>query len=299
MQFENAHGTYQFPIILQSVTPGTVTFTRDFNIYNCRYLYLLDLTFRTHGDSIHFETCHNILLRNVDADGDMAAQETLKVNQCSMFFVESCTFTGAYENNLDYVAVQSGHVLNSRFARAGDWCVYVKGGSSYIRLHGNTISNCDTGGFTAGQGSGFEFSTPPYFYYEATDIKFTNNVISETVGACFGCNGCAYSLFAYNNCTRTGSRSHLIEVTAGGRNCDGNTAACTSRSNAGGWGPPSHIENGGNDGGEFIPCRHVYIFNNRLINPSGFQSQWVATPDGARTRNDVARYDEGTKSGSL
>lgn len=178
--FENSHGTYQFPVVIQAQTPGTVTFTRDFNVFNCRFLYLIDLSFSTNGDSLHFEACHYVLLRRVKADGRGAAQETLKVNQCSMFFVESSEFSGAYENNLDYVAVQSGHILSSKFHGAGDWCAYVKGGSAYIRVHGNQFYNCGTGGFTAGQGSGYEFMTSPWLFYEAVDVKFSNNLIHDT-----------------------------------------------------------------------------------------------------------------------
>ncbi|KAI9030213.1 pectin lyase fold/virulence factor [Hyaloraphidium curvatum] len=271
---ENAVGTYQYPTVIQAVTPGTVTLNGDLNVFNCRYLYLLDFAIDVAGDCLHFEQCHYLLMRNLRANGRGAAHETLKANQCSMVFVESCQLSGSYENALDYVAVHSGHIINSKFFDADDWCAYLKGGSAYFRVHGNEFYNCGTGGFTAGQGTGFEYMVAPWLFYEAVDIKFTNNVIHDTVGACFGCNGCAYTLFAYNNCTRVGSRSHTLEFVPGSRSCDGDSAKCTANRALGGWGPPSGGWAGPNDGGEFVPNLNVYVVNNRIVNPAPFRSQW-------------------------
>lgn len=269
---ENAHGTWQYPIVIQSLSGrSSVTITQFLNIYNCRFLYLLDLNINTKSESLHFEACHYVLLRNVVANGNGRAQETLKANQCSNLYVEGCDISGSGQAALDYVAVQSGHILNSRFHEAGDWCLYLKGGSSYFRIDGNEMFNCFTGGFTAGQGTGFEFMVSPWLYYEALDIKFTNNRIHDVYGACFGCNGCAYSLFAFNNCTGTGNRSHLLEFVPGSRNCRPEDAVrCAKYHDAGGWGPSLQlVEN------EVIPIRNVYVFNNRIINTPPDESMWV------------------------
>ncbi|KAI9034601.1 pectin lyase fold/virulence factor [Hyaloraphidium curvatum] len=271
---ENAHGTYRFPVVIRGETLGTVTLTRDLNLFNCRYLYIMDLALRTQGDSLHFELCDFVLLRNVRADGSGAAQETLKVNHCQHFYVENCELSGNYENGLDYVAVQFGHVLNSSIHDAGDWCAYVKGGSAHLRFDGNELFNCGTGGFTAGQGTGFEFMTPPWLFYEAVDVKFTNNRIRDTEGSCFGCNGCSFTIFAFNECTRVGTRSHLVEIVPGARSCDGNATRCAQLRVQGGWGPAAPMSDGPNDGGEFIPCRDVIVANNRIVNPAGVQSAY-------------------------
>ncbi|KAI9031970.1 pectin lyase fold/virulence factor [Hyaloraphidium curvatum] len=274
--FENAHGTHAFPVVLQAADgPGTVVIEQFLNIYNCRFLYLVDLTVSTRSEALHFEKCHYVLLRGVDADAHGQGQETLKANQCTHLYVENCTFAGSGQAALDYVAVQHGHVLGSEFRSAGDWCLYVKGGSAHLRIEGNEMHGCFTGGFTAGQGTGFEFMEPPYIYYEAVDVKFTNNHVHDVFGACFGCNGCAYSLFAFNECRGTGNRSHLLEFVPGMRNCNpANAARCASRNAAGGWGPADRID-GPHMGNAPVPCRNVYVINNRIVNEPPDESMWT------------------------
>ena len=39
--------------------------------------------------------------------------------------------------------------------------LYVKGGSSYVRIESNELYECFEGGVTAGQGTGLEFSVLP------------------------------------------------------------------------------------------------------------------------------------------
>lgn len=266
---ESRYGTYNAPIIIRaSQGAGTVTLGGDLNVYDTRYLYLLDLTISPQGDTFHCEKCDHILIRGGEYDGgNKSAHETIKINQSQYIYIENTSIHGADDNAIDFVSVQFGHIINSKIYNAQDWCAYAKGGSAYIRVEGNEIYNCGTGGFTAGQGSGFEFMTSPWIHYEAYDIKIVNNIIHDTEGAGIGINGGYNILAAHNTLYRVGSRSHTLEVVYGFRSCDGNTTDCQTRLSAGGWGTTTT----GTEG-EPIGDRNVFIYNNIIYNPSGFQA---------------------------
>jgi hypothetical protein len=271
--WESRYGTFPFPILIESADGPGAAHLPALNIYDTRYLYLLGLHISAGGgDVFHCEQCDHLLLRQVTvlgADpGTFNVQETVKINQSSHVYLELSDFSGAWDNAIDFVAVQYGHIRGNFIHNAGDWCHYVKGGSAYFRVEGNTYFDCGTGGFTTGQGTGFEFMTSPWLHYEAYDIKFVNNVLHDIEGACMGVNGGYNILLAYNTCYRTGERSHLLEVVFGLRGCDGNTAQCNTHLAAGGWGTAV------TGGEEPIPDRNVYIYNNIFYNPADYQSQW-------------------------
>lgn len=266
---ENRWGSYAAPVIFNAADgAGTARLTGDLNVYNTRFLYLLGITIDTAGDAFHCERCSYTLLRNTALGGRGVAQETVKVNQSDHFMIEDSDISAAYENAIDFVAVQHGHLRGNRIHGAGDWCAYSKGGSAYLTVADNEIYSCGTGGYSAGQGTGFEFMTSPWLHYEAYDIKVFNNVIHDTEGAGLGVNGGYNILLAYNTMYRVGSRSHGVEFVFGGRGCDGNTAACAARNAAGGWGTTAA------EGDGWIPNKHVYFFNNVIENPMPFRSAW-------------------------
>jgi len=276
--FESRWGTASAPVIIQSADgEGTAHVRGDFNIYDTRYLYLIGLDMRPDppGDVVHCEKCEFFLVRDCSLDGGARqAHETLKVNQSSHVYVESCDIHGAEDNAIDFVAVQYGHVVSSKIHDAEDWCMYAKGGSAYLRIERNEISQCGTGGFTAGQGTGFQYMVSPWLHYEAYDVKATRNVIHDTEGAGLGVNGGYNILFAENTLTRVGSRSHMIEIVYGARSCDGppddpTRARCQEYLDAGGWGNTLLADG---DNYTRIPNRNVFIFNNVLRNPDGFTS---------------------------
>jgi hypothetical protein len=245
------------------------------NVYDCRHLYILGLDISSGGgDVLHLDSCSNVLLRNttIRGLGDIPSyavpQETLKVNQSQFIYVEHCDISGAWDNAVDFVAVQYGHVVGSRIHRSGDWAMYAKGGSASLTVAGNEFYDAGTGGFTAGQGTGFEFMVSPWLQYEAYDITFINNVVHDTQGAGFGVNGGSNILMASNTLYRVGSRSHVIEVGFGSRSCDGNQAACRAYLAQGGWGTAVV------GGDEPIPNRNVFIYDNIVYNPDGYASQW-------------------------
>jgi hypothetical protein len=273
--WERRHGTATSPVILAAADGAGTVRLPSMNVFDCRSLYLIGLWIEAGGgDVLHFEQCENVLLRDttVRGTGDLASyaapQEALKANQSQYVYIENCDISGGWDNAIDFVAVQHGHVVGSRIHRAGDWAMYAKGGSAHLTIAGNEIFDAGTGGFTAGQGTGFEFMVAPYLTFEASDIRFVHNVVHDTQGAGFGVNGGSNILMAHNTLYRVGARSHVIEVVHGLRSCDGDAATCSRHLAAGGWGTnvPGREEP--------IPNENVFIVNNVVLNPDGYASQW-------------------------
>jgi hypothetical protein len=67
--------------------------------------------------------------------------------------------------------------------------MYTKGGSAYLSVADNEFFGCGTGGFTTGQGTGFEFMSSPWLHYEAYGVTVVNNVVHDVEGAGLGVNG--------------------------------------------------------------------------------------------------------------
>ncbi len=299
--WESRWGTFSAPVIVRAADgPGTVLLP-TLNVFDCRYFYLEGVEVTAGGgDVVHFESSRNVLLRNVTIRGTgtiatyNVPQETLKVNQSQHVYIEDCDISGAWDNAIDFVGVQYGHVVGSKIHRSGDWAMYAKGGSAYLTITGNEFFDAGTGGFTAGQGTGFEFMVSPWLHYEAYDISFTNNVIHDVQGAGFGVNGGYNILMAHNTLVNVGSRSHVIEVVFGSHSCDGDTATCRANLALGGWGTATV-------GAEVpIPNKNVVIVNNVVYNPDGAGSRWEhlaiagprTTPAGSNIPSP-ARADDG------
>lgn len=290
---ESRYGTFEHPIVIQATDGrGTARLRGDLNVFDVRYLYLIDVDIVPDpaGDAFHCERCDHLLLRGVKLEGGVGreAHETLKVNQSQHVYVEDSDVSGADDNAIDFVAVQYGHIVRSRIHDANDWCVYLKGGSAYFVVDSNRIYDCGTGGFTAGQGTGFEFMTPPWIHYEAYDVKFTNNVVYRTDGAGVGVNGGYDVLVAHNTLYRVGARSHLVEIVYGLRSCDGDPATCAALLSAGGWGTAVT----GTEG-EPIGNRNVFVYDNVVANPagtsSGYQHLAVYGPRNPNQGTNLAR----------
>lgn len=276
---ENRRGSRDFPILITAERAGTVTLGGDLNIANVHYLYLTNLRIvpEPAGDALHCEGCSWLLVRdNEISGGARVAQETVKVNQSQHVYLERNTIHGAWDNAIDFVAVQYGHWIGNRVSNASDWCAYTKGGSAYIRIESNEFFNCGVGGFTAGQGTGLQFMSAPWLNYEAYGIRFVNNIVHDVQGAAVGAGGGYNILFAHNTFVRIGSRSHIFEAVTGGRSCDGQPGnpgreRCQQYLDAGAWGT-TVVDDGTN--GAPIPNRNVLVLNNIFYNPPGTQSQW-------------------------
>ncbi len=269
LYIEDRIGSATAPIIFQS--EGSVSINGNFNSRNLHYVYFIGLSYTSPNDVMHFELGDHILLRNMTLRSpSRGAQEGLKVNQSQYFYVEDSDISGAHDNPVDFVAVQYGHVVRSKIHDGEDWCMYAKGGSASLAIEDNEFYDCGTGGFTAGQGTGFEYMTPPWLHYEAYDIRVINNIIHDTEGAGLGVNGGYNILMAHNTLYHVGQRDHVIEVVFGSRSCDGDTAACAHNQSLGGWGPSGTATE------VFIGNKHVFIFDNIVDNPTPLASQIFA-----------------------
>jgi len=271
---EARHGTFQFPILIEPADgPDTVTFESkgleggSLQFFDASYVYLQDFRISVPGgDGLHLERCDHFLFRRlrVNSVRSEGQDETVKINQSQYIFIEDCDISDAGDNCIDLVAVQHGHIVRNKLHNAQDWVIYLKGGSAYFTIEGNEIYGGGTGGLTCGQGTGFQFMSSPWIHYEAYDIKVINNVIHDCEGAGLGVNGGYNILMAHNTLYRVGSRSHMAEFVHGSRGCDGDDInACLPQLALGGWGTT-------NEGGQFIPNKHILFLNNVLYSPSNF-----------------------------
>lgn len=282
--WESRYGTAEAPIIIQGAGADSTILAGNVNVYDTHYIYFLDLTISYGADAFHCELCQYLLIRDVTMIGaepdTYNAQETLKVNQSQYVYIENSDISGAWDNAIDFVAVQYGHILNNRIHNAGDWCGYVKGGSAYIHVEGNAFYDCGTGGFTAGQGTGFQFMTPPWIQYEAYFTEVVNNTFFTIRGAGVGVQGGYNVLVAYNTFWDVGANSHLLEVVYGHRSCDGQIGdegreRCAEYLTLGGWGTEV-VDDGTNY--VRIPNKHVFIYNNILWGNSQYQHFAIHAP---------------------
>ncbi|MBI5640043.1 MAG: right-handed parallel beta-helix repeat-containing protein [Nitrospirae bacterium] len=291
--FSDRLGTYEFPIIIRAYSgPGTATIRGGLNIHNVRYLYLIDLdlaggaplpTNSSGNNLLHLSGGDHILLKGLTiagpaCDNDICnnLQEVLKVNQTQHLYVEDCTIGGAWHSSVDYMVVQYGHFLNNRVHTAGQWCMYIKGGTSYLLVEGNEMYGCQLG-FEAGQAANFAVMTSPWIHYDAYDIRFINNILRDIPGVGLSVAGGYAILFAHNTLYRVGvSASNgygLLHVIHGERNCTATdelpdpVAQCAAHIGAGGWGP-----NFLTDSVAIVPNRKVYVYNNIFYNPPPAQT---------------------------
>ena len=263
------------PITIDSVDGRDAARLPGMNVYRVNGLTLRGVRLDDGGDVFHCELCKRVLLDHVTLRGD-GAQETIKINQSSDVTVADSDVSGAGDNNFDAVAVRRIKLLRNHFHDAEDWCAYAKGGSTEVIVRGNLFSECGTGGFTAGQGTGMQFMASPFTHYEASSVLIEGNSVRDTEGAAFGVNGSANVLIRRNIATRIGARSHVLEVGYGSRSCDGRPgdagrSRCASYIRAGGWGTTVV-----DDGDNFIriPNSNVSIYDNVISNPVDAASQW-------------------------
>jgi hypothetical protein len=318
--FGSRHGTAEFPVILQAAEgPGSVTLRGGFDLNDVSYLYLIDLTLiggsplptnQSGNNLLHLANADHVLLRGLTLAGPACAsdacnnlQEVLKVNQVQYLYVESSHIGGAWHSAVDFFSVQYGHFLNNEVHTAGQWCMYVKGGTASLRVEGNDFHDCLLG-FQAGQSSNLAVMRPPWVHYEAYDIKFVNNVLHHIPGVGLSVSGGYNILFAYNTLYEVGTDTEngypLIQAVHGERGCSATdevpaaVSVCRARLDEGGWGPDFLTDNLA-----AIPNRNVYILNNLIYNPHGqtlyahlYVAAPLALPDGFRNLPDLLPADE-------
>ena len=294
--FTDRHGTFQFPIVLSAINgPGTVTIRGGFDLSDMSYLYLINLTLaggtplptnQSGNNLLHLAKVDHILLLGMilagpDCDNDSCTnlQEVLKVNQAQYLYIENSTIGGAWHTSVDFFSVQYGHFLNNNLHTAGQWCMYIKGGTSYLRVEGNEFHDCQLG-FQAGQSSNLAVMQLPWVHYEVYDIKFVNNLLHNIPGVGLSISGGYNILFAYNTLYKVGTAADpgypLIQAVQGERGCNATDElpaplpACEANLAQGGWGPAILTDNLA-----AIPNRNIYIFNNLIYNPAPAQTLYA------------------------
>ncbi len=296
--FSDRSGTREFPVILRAAEgPGTVTLRGGLNLFKVSYLYLLDLTLWAGSEAgaafgnnvLHIEQANHVLLRNLTLRGPVQCitdacndiQEVLKVNQCQHIYLEDSDLSGAYQTVLDYFSVQYGHIIGNQIHRSGGRGAYVKGGSAYFLIANNEFYDCREAAVQAGEGSNLAFMRSPWLHYESYDVKIVNNVMHDIRGAGLSVAGSFNVLMAYNTLYNVGQDDEsgrpwpLLQLIHGWRGCVsaeefGGDAGTRTRGqqqlDQGGWGTAAL---GDENGGEFVPNRNVYVYNNVFYNPDG------------------------------
>jgi hypothetical protein len=287
--------------------PGTVTLLGGLNLARVRYLHVINLTLQAGGadpmwgnNVLHLESGDHVwftglTVRGPDPHqnpGNYDIQEVIKVNQSDNVTIENSDVSGAYQTGVDLFAVQHSTLAGNRIHGTGEWGMYFKGGSAYLRVEGNELSDCGLG-LQAGEGSNLEVMRPPFLHYEVYDAKIVNNILHDIPGVGLSVAGGYNVLLAYNTLykvgyfTGEGERSYpLAQFTHGARSCietaemgegQGNVI-CGGLVQEGGWGQATVQE----EGGEWIPNRNIYVFNNVLYNPAEVQTHvghfWVQAP---------------------
>ncbi len=288
--FGDRAGTADYPIIL-SAEPNSVTLLGGLNLARVTYLTVANVTLRA-GDGaplwgnnvFHCDACDHLTVSGVTMVGptphpdNYDIQEVIKVNQADDVVFENNDISGTYQTGVDFVAVRHGVFRHNRVHDTGEWCMYAKGGSAYLTIEGNEFYNCGLG-FQAGEGTNFEIMEAPYLQYETYDVKFINNLLHDIPGTALGVSGSYNTLLAYNTLYRVGTFNDgsgrgypLVRLVQGGRVCldfsengEGNgEAVCGDLLAQGGWGTATV---GFDFGGEWIPNRNVYVYNNLFYNP--------------------------------
>jgi hypothetical protein len=294
--FSERAGKREFPIILKAVQgPGTVTLRGGLNLLRVSYLYLLDLTLWAGNEAgaafgnnvLHIEQADHVLLRNLTLRGPEGCitddcndmQEVLKVNQSQYVYLEDSDLSGTYQTVVDLVSVQHGHLVGNVIHRSGGRGAYLKGGSAYFLIANNEFYDCREAAVQAGEGSNLAFMRWPWLQYESYDVKIINNVMHDIRGAGLSVAGSFNVLMAYNTLYNVGQDDEsgrpwpLLQVIHGSRVCvpaeefgaeSGTRVRCQQQLDAGGWGT---AEPGDENGGEWIPNRNVYVYNNLFYNP--------------------------------
>jgi hypothetical protein len=280
--WESRWGSEQSPVVIEAARRGKVSFAAV-NLYDLRWVAFTGITFKDRFDLFHCERCRHVRLDGSRLIGSpRRLHENVKINQSQHVALTNNVISGAGDNAIDFVAVQHARITGNTIERAGDWCAYVKGGSASVLVARNRIRHCGTGGFTAGQGTGFQFMTAPWIRYEAEDVDVVDNEISHIEGAGVGVNGGSDVLIARNRMWDVGARSHWIEVGFGSRSCDGQPGdegreRCAESLAAGGWGT-TRVDDGTNY--VRIPNRDVRVQGNVIDNPrrQGDQLFSIAAP---------------------
>jgi hypothetical protein len=267
-QWADRHGTAQFPIVLTaSDGANTATISSTLSLSHVDYFYLSDLTVApiSGGPAIHCSRCTYFLLKNMTVVAATNSVDTpsLSVSQSHHVYLEESNVRGA----VSYNAVHYGHIYGNSIHDASNNCLTTGTGSALLTIDTNRIDGCGGSGYSAGQNSGFEDMQAPWIHYDAYDIKFRNNIITNTQATGMTVSAGYNVLLANNTLYNTGTTTAPIAIQLGRRVCVSDVRACGDNVAQRGWGT-SQL----NGSGVVVPNRNVFIFNNVIVNPSSAAS---------------------------
>ena len=283
-QWADRHGNPQFPIVVTaSDGANTATIRSTLTFSDIDYLYLTNLTVApsSGGPAIHCSRCNYFLLKKMTivAAPTSVADPSLSVSQSQHVYIEESDISGG----VTYSAVQYGHIYGNQIHDANDTCLSTGTGSALLKIDANRIDGCGGSGYIAGQNSGFEDMQAPWIHYDAYDIKFRNNIITNTQSAGMGVSAGYNVLLANNTLYNVGMTTAPIAIQLGQRLCVSDVRACGANVAQRGWGTTQQ-----NGAGVAIPNRNIAIFNNIILNPLSSNSTQHIIVDAAKSTNSAS-----------
>lgn len=123
---------------------------------------------------------HHIIIErctwlDINATGN---NDLLKMSGIDSFQVRDCTFQNgaAGGSMIDMVGCHDGSFLRNRFEKGGSNCIQAKGGTSNIRIEGNTFIDGGGRALNIGGSTGLQFFRPLGINYESARIMVYSNV---------------------------------------------------------------------------------------------------------------------------
>ncbi len=170
------------------------------------YVVVEDLEFyESPNHVVHFDSSNHLLFRRIHAH--RATTACMKGSQSTDVFVEDSDMHGAGElpggntqstQVLDFVGVNTGHVVGSKFHDGKQVMIMLKGGTSDLFFAYNEVydqtSNAGGAAVHLGQSTGAQFFQPLDADYEGLRIVAYANLIRDVAGpplAFQGCHDCA------------------------------------------------------------------------------------------------------------
>lgn len=119
---------------------------------------------------------------------DMAVSgnnDLLKMSGVDSFLVEDCLFRNgaAGGSGIDMVGCHWGVIRNNDFENLGSNSIQAKGGTRYLRIHGNTFVNGGQRTLNLGGSTAAAFFRPPGANYEAADLDVYANTFTGSWAA--------------------------------------------------------------------------------------------------------------------
>jgi hypothetical protein len=195
----NLQGTETDPIVIMTQPGASPIFqggSEAIHLINCNYVELNGITveqqtsnginiddggdYSTPTTHITIRNCH---FRNMGASGN---RDFLKLSGLDYFLIEHCTFTSGSSggSGIDMVGCHWGTIQDCELDEAGISGIQAKGGTRFITIRRNRLSNHSQRALNLGGSTGLQFFRPPLpdpivDAYEASDINVFANVFID------------------------------------------------------------------------------------------------------------------------